>query len=87
LSDPLIRLMMEADRVDPQALEAMLVATASRIERHRTGVGYPGRSAQRDENLSRRNPNDEGENDRGLTTSDIKPRSLNQASPVRSSIS
>src|SRR5262249_25310392 len=28
---------------------------------------------------------DEGENDRGLTTTDTKPRSLNQAPPVRSS--
>jgi hypothetical protein len=35
LSDPLIRLMMEADGVDPGALEAMLMAIASRIRRRR----------------------------------------------------
>jgi hypothetical protein len=35
LSDPLIRLVMEADRVDPPALEAMLTAIASRIRRRR----------------------------------------------------
>jgi hypothetical protein len=35
LSDPLIRLVMEADRVDPRALEAMLMAIASRIRRRR----------------------------------------------------
>jgi hypothetical protein len=33
LSDPLIRLVMEADGVDPRALEAMLMAIASRISR------------------------------------------------------
>jgi hypothetical protein len=31
------------------------------------------------------NADDEGENDRGLTTTDTKTRSLNQAPPVRSS--
>jgi hypothetical protein len=35
LSDPLIRLVMEADRVDPRALEVMLTAIASRIRRRR----------------------------------------------------
>jgi hypothetical protein len=35
LSDPLVRLVMEADGVDPRALEAMLMATASRIRRRR----------------------------------------------------
>jgi hypothetical protein len=31
------------------------------------------------------NADDEGENDRGLTATDTKTRSLNQAPPVRSS--
>jgi hypothetical protein len=35
LSDPLIRLMMEADGVDPRTLEAMLMTVASRIRRRR----------------------------------------------------
>jgi hypothetical protein len=35
LSDPLIRLMMEADGVDPRALETMLMAIASRTRRRR----------------------------------------------------
>jgi hypothetical protein len=43
LSDPLIRLVMEADGVDPRALEAMLMATASRIERHRQPQGVDHR--------------------------------------------
>jgi hypothetical protein len=44
LSDPLIRLVMEADGVDPRALEAMLMAIASRIRRRRQpqGVGPTG---------------------------------------------
>jgi hypothetical protein len=35
LSDPLIRLIMEADGVDPRTLEAMLMTVASRIRRRR----------------------------------------------------
>src|SRR3984893_3904627 len=37
-------------------------------------------------NVPRRNADDEGENDRRLTTSDTKTRSLNQAPSVRSSL-
>ena len=36
LSDPLIRAVMKADRVDPCALEADLRATASKLERARS---------------------------------------------------
>jgi hypothetical protein len=35
MTDPLIRSMMSADRVDPHALEAMLYSLASRIGRRR----------------------------------------------------
>ena len=56
LSEPLIRLVMEADGVDPRALEAMLMATASRIERHRQpqGVGHWGRCLFREPTPGRR---------------------------------
>jgi hypothetical protein len=39
-----------------------------------------------DANVPRRNADDEGENDRRLTTSDTKTRPLNQALSVRSSL-
>jgi hypothetical protein len=44
LSDPLIRLVMEADGADPRALDAMPMAIASRIRRRRQpqGVGTSG---------------------------------------------
>jgi hypothetical protein len=37
LSDPIIRIIMSADHVDPQALEASLRQTAKRVGQRRPG--------------------------------------------------
>jgi hypothetical protein len=41
LSDPLIRAVMAADRVDPRELEAGLRDIARQIENRRRGAGHP----------------------------------------------